>query len=634
MKPINRRTSLGKLLTLLILSGPFTGGTQAANILWSSPGTSDWLTATNWTGSAVPTATDNAQLGANPTGSGGVGINFHNTTNAGTQTDGSRIEDVGAIELTSARTSGSPVIGNSSTTVGAGGTLRLNGTTVNSIPNVVLRNNSSQNMTLQNTQGTGTQTMAVALANTTNNIVVIDGTGNITISSAISGSGRKLSLQGAGTGDLVLSGANSFTGGIDVSGLGRLRFNGASSLPSTGDLSVSQGGRIRFATAATYGTTGQTINFNPNQTANAALDLQTNNIAVTLASNINLGADTRIESNGATGSLTLSGNLSGSGALIKQAAGNLVLSGSGNTATGGIQIGNGSVTVGSGSSLGTGPVLLFQTSTNNTALTLNNAAQSVGNLSSQFTAVTGTQTQVITLNGTALTVNQTVDGTYGNGAVNTLTSTLAGTGSLIKSGSATLTLGSANPYSGTTTVSAGTLAVNGSISNSATTVKSGATLTGSGTLGEVMVEVGGIIAPGNGRGTISTGNLSLDGTLAAEISGTGAGMSDQMNVSGTVNLSGTLTLSLAGFTPTADSLFFLINNDGIDAINGTLAGLEQGAQFNMAGQWWQISYNANSTDNAFSGGNDLALQSITIPEPGTALLSGLGLLALLRRRRA
>ena len=54
---------------------------------------------------------------------------------------------------------------------------------------------------------------------------------------------------------------------------------------------------------------------------------------------------------------------------------------------------------------------------------------------------------------------------------------------------------------------------------------------------------------------------------------------------------------------------------------------------NYLGFDWQISYTGNSTGNTFTGGNDIALMAVAIPEPRAALLGGLGLLALLRRRR-
>jgi autotransporter-associated beta strand protein len=68
--------------------------------------------------------------------------------------------------------------------------------------------------------------------------------------------------------------------------------------------------------------------------------------------------------------LTFSGNGSGAGTLIKQAAGNLILSGTGNSLTGATQIGNGTLTVNSGSSMGTGNLTFAQTATNATTVTL------------------------------------------------------------------------------------------------------------------------------------------------------------------------------------------------------------------------------------------------------------------------
>src|SRR5437764_375565 len=57
----------------------------AANVLFSAAAGQAWLTPGNWTGGAIPTGTDVAQFGANPTsGTAGVGINFNATTNAGT----------------------------------------------------------------------------------------------------------------------------------------------------------------------------------------------------------------------------------------------------------------------------------------------------------------------------------------------------------------------------------------------------------------------------------------------------------------------------------------------------------------------------------------------------------------------
>jgi hypothetical protein len=51
-------------------------------------------------------------------------------------------------------------------------------------------------------------------------------------------------------------------------------------------------------------------------------------------------------------------------------------------------------------------------------------------------------------------------------------------------------------------------------------------------------------------------------------------------------------------------------------------------------QSYQISYVGDSSTGALTGGNDIVLYSVIIPEPATiAGVLGLGSLALLRRRR-
>lgn len=202
-----------------------------SSILWSSAGGSAWLTATNWTGSAVPGSADIAQFGANPT-SGATPVGIDMGSNGGAQS-------VGAIEVTSAR-SVALIIANSAAS--AAGTLTLSGATVNSTNNVVLRNNSAQLLTLADG---ATATMGVVLGNAADNVVVIDGTGGITISSSISGSGRKLTKSGIGAGFLTLSGANTFSGATTVSA-GTLRLNSASgaALGSTASVSVASGASL------------------------------------------------------------------------------------------------------------------------------------------------------------------------------------------------------------------------------------------------------------------------------------------------------------------------------------------------------------------------------------------------------
>ncbi len=222
-----------------------TAEQSRAQILWSSSVGSAWLTGGNWTGGAVPTGAQIAQFGANPTsGATGVGINFNSTTNAGTQTNGQRIQEVGAVEMTAARAA-TFLIGNSSGAAGATGQFRLNGVTVNGEANTIIRNNSAQQFTIQNTQGNGSLTMSLVLGNVTNNVVNIDGTGNVVISSVITGTGGGLSLNGSSTGILILSGGNTYTGGTTVNS-GTLQVGDAGTTGTLGSGAVTNNGTLQF----------------------------------------------------------------------------------------------------------------------------------------------------------------------------------------------------------------------------------------------------------------------------------------------------------------------------------------------------------------------------------------------------
>lgn len=203
----------------------------ASTVLWSSSVGNAWLAATNWTGGTVPASGDIAQFGANPaSGIAPVGIDMG--SNGGTQS-------VGAIEVTSARSAALTVVNSASST---SGTLILNGATVNGTQNVILRNNSTQLLTLSNGP---TSNMSLVLGNTTDNLILVDGNGGILLSSIISGFGRSLTKAGSGAGFLTLGGANTFSGATTVSA-GTLRLDSSSggALGSTASVSVASGATL------------------------------------------------------------------------------------------------------------------------------------------------------------------------------------------------------------------------------------------------------------------------------------------------------------------------------------------------------------------------------------------------------
>ena len=99
------------------------------------------------------------------------------------------------------------------------------------------------------------------------------------------------------------------------------------------------------------------------------------------------------------------------------------------------------------------------------------------------------------------------------------------------------------------------------------TISSGATLTGTGTIGSTAGATtnSGTIAPGNSIGTLTiNGNFTNNGTINAEVNGLVSPNSDMIIVSGTANLGGTLNIINIG-TISVGNAFTLIQG----SLNGS-----------------------------------------------------------------
>lgn len=397
-------------------------------------------------------------------------------------------------------------------------------------------------------------TLAVTGATTIDNeihldnlISTINNSADVTISGAINGTGG-LIKTGAGT--LTLSGTNIYQDTTTITN-GTLSVTGDANLGNSNDAIIFNGGNLTVTGA---GTIDNTVTLTSNATITNSADV------------------------------TLSGVISSTGNLTKAGANTLTLSGV-NTYTGTTTVTDGTLSVSADNRLGTG------------GLTLNG-----GN----FT-VTGATTID---NAVTLSSNATIT----NSANATLSGVISGANNLTKAGASTLTLTGTNTYTGTTTVNAGTLSVNGALNGGGTlTVASGGTLAGSGSItGDVTVASGGALTPGNSPGTLSTGNLTLSAgsTTTFELNGTTAGTQyDQIDVTGTVNVTGATLSTSVGFTPANGNTFTLIDNDGADAVTGTFTGLAEGSSFTSGGRTFQISYTAGD-------GNDVVLTDVT-PVPAT-----------------
>ena len=133
---------------------------------------------------------------------------------------------------------------------------------------------------------------------------------------------------------------------------------------------------------------------------------------------------------------------------------------------------------------------------------------------------------------------------------------ISGTGELSKQGAGTLTLSGDSPLSGPTTVGAGTLVVDGSLAHSPFTIQSGATLAGGGTVGDLTVDAGGTVAPGlvTPITTLSVaGDVSFASGSTLAVTVLPDGRSDRLAATGTITLGGSTLAVTAGagkFNPT------------------------------------------------------------------------------------
>ena len=160
--------------------------------------------------------------------------------------------------------------------------------------------------------------------------------------------------------------------------------------------------------------------------------------------------------------------------------------------------------------------------------------------------------------------------------------TQAGTGTTIFTG--------ANSYAGLTNVNAGTLLINGNQSGATglTSVASGATLGGTGTIGgNVAVADGGTLAAGSGGvGALTiNGNLALGSTsqLAFEFGQAnvpGGPLNDLVNVGGNLTLDGTVNVTQTAGGSFGPGVYRMFNYSGLLTDNGlTVGSLPSGAAF-------------------------------------------------------
>ncbi len=477
--------------------------------------------------------------------------------------------------------------------------------------------------------GAGGTTGTLGTAAVTNNATLIFNRSNaISIGNAITGSGSLVQL---GTGQTTLSATNSAASLITRFGETVISGNTtATNFVSVGSIN-GDSGTLTVQTGGTLTATAGAgdINVGDNHGSTGILNLTGGSITST---NLSIGKNFDNVAGTTTGTV----NQSGSSTFTVNGANGVILAN--NTGGVGTYNLNGGTLIAKQVSQGTGASGTFN---------FNGGTLQAGGASGTFmTGLTAANVQAGGANiddgGFAVTIGQALihDPALG----------VTPDGGLTKSGSGTLTLTGTSTYTGATTVSAGSLLVNGALGNTAVTVSGSATLGGTGSIaGTVSIGGTGTLSAGASIQSLSSGSLSMTSgtTFAYEVLNNGSTGADLMAVDGTLSLA-SVTLGLDSTSLTALASGSFLTNDKITLIsyeyNGStevtsgFTGYTDDTDYTFGLNQWHFDYNdlvagGNFATDAVAGGQDRFVTMTLVPEPSTALLGGLGVLALLRRRR-
>ena len=314
---------------------------------------------------------------------------------------------------------------------------------------------------------------------------------------------------------------------------------------------------------------------------------------------------------------------------------------------------------------GTGTLTLSGVNTYTGATTIN-----VGTLATSGDNRIATSNSVtVNSGGTfALGGNQTLASITGSGAIqlgnytlttgasnSTYSGTISGNGGLTKSGAGRFELTGDTSIGGNLVATAGTLVVNGANATSAAsmTIQSDATLMGSGIISG-NATISGTHSPGNSPGvqtfqnnlTYTAGSSVVWELISNTTSGRGTNY-DGIDVGGNLVFDGSsnviLDFDLAGSSVDWSDSFWDISKIGksgwkLFGVTGTITGFENlqiaaGSYPDGASQSLTAS-RPNASFYLYEGDDGIYLNYAPIPEPSTAVLAALSAIGLLRRKRS
>ncbi|MDE2215490.1 MAG: autotransporter-associated beta strand repeat-containing protein, partial [Candidatus Omnitrophica bacterium] len=562
-------------------------------------------------------------------GSNGVVINgVIDTTVTGITVSGYRLTLAGANTYTSGTTLTAGVLNINNAAALGTGALTISGGTIDNTSggSITLSNNNAMNWNGSFTF-TGTNALNIGTGNVTlgGSETVTVTAGTLTMGGTISGNGDIVTLGASSGGTLVLSGNNSFSGGLTIAG-------GTLSIPTINNKNGNG-----------------PLGHNSSVTLDGTLEYTGSTASSSMPFVITAGDTGTVQVDTSGQTLTLSGVISdsaSSGNLIKAGAGTLLLSGT-NTYHGTTTINAGTLSISADSGLGTAPG-----SATTGDLVINGGTLAV---TASFTLNANRGISLGASNGTVDVASGTTL-TYGG--------IIAGSGGVAKTDSGTLTLSGADTYSGTTTASAGTLNV-----NNANALGTGSVVINGGTLvAQTSFNVGGSWTVSSGTFTPGTNTVSFTSTSTGQtittggqsfynltFSGAGGGwtLQDTLGVSqdltqsnGTVN-AGSHTINITrdfvqtsgSFSQTSFSMTvgrnFTANGQNDSTISQQFNGLSLtmsgtgSLTYNNLSSPWQNGFNnltVGQSGNTVTLPNEVAVNTgLTI---GSGTLTGVGALSI------